>query len=580
MSKLLLRLVLAIGVVMLAVAPAQLRAAEGEPKPTKIVSIKMSDGTTIAAAVYLPALPGKYPALLAASPYRFDNNGLPAIPMFLWRETGPIGWYLKQGYAYVHMDVRGTGRSTGQYRFMDKREQHDLYEVIEWIAKQPWSTGKVGGVGQSYYAMMQWFMAIENPPHLACIAPYDGFVDAYHQSAYQGGIPSGFLADWWNDDVRMINEAPFAGQSRTVPWDFSYEARRHTTYDAFWQERSALERLADIKVPVYSIGLWSKVDLHLNGNIVGFQRAGGAKKLLLFGSANLYAAVEDYSSPAFHEKYLLPFYDWCLKGKETSYGAEPTVRYYMNGEDQFRSSDTWPPANIATRSFYLAKGPSGSVTSLNDGSLDVKPPAAEGGQTVFDYPNDGWRIGVVGFGPEGRPDPVRRVLTFTSAPLEEDLAIAGPIKLVLYASSTQRDTNFIVKVSEQMPQSDEDRQKGVQPRSRVISKGWLRASLRAIDPRYSRDNAPWYRDASAEPLKPGEVYKFEIAVMPAANLFKKGDRIRVELANGDSPITDIVFAHDYEPNQVGRDTIYHNAQYPSQIVMPVLGRQTAMQDRQ
>jgi predicted acyl esterase len=144
-----------------------LAAGEEEPQPTKILAIPMSDGVTLQAALYLPAQPGQYPTLFAASPYRFDNNGLPAYPAFLWRETGPIGWYLKQGYAFVHLDTRGTGRSEGDYRFLDKREQRDLAEVIEWIAKQPWSTGKVGGIGQSYYAMVQWFMGIQNPPHLA-----------------------------------------------------------------------------------------------------------------------------------------------------------------------------------------------------------------------------------------------------------------------------------------------------------------------------------------------------------------------------------------------------------------------------
>ena len=116
----------------------------------------MSDGVSIRAAIFLPSGGGKFPTLFAASPYRFDNDHAPSIPMYLWRETGPVAWYLKQGYAFVHMDVRGSGRSGGTYKFLDKKEQHDLYEVIEWIAKQTWSNGKVGGIGQSYYAMTQW----------------------------------------------------------------------------------------------------------------------------------------------------------------------------------------------------------------------------------------------------------------------------------------------------------------------------------------------------------------------------------------------------------------------------------------
>ena len=101
---------------------------------TEIVSITMSDGVTVAAAIYRPTKPGRYPALFAASPYRFDNNNAPDVPIFLWHETGPIAWYVERGYAYVHLDVRGSGRSGGEFRFLDKREQRDLYEVIEWIA--------------------------------------------------------------------------------------------------------------------------------------------------------------------------------------------------------------------------------------------------------------------------------------------------------------------------------------------------------------------------------------------------------------------------------------------------------------
>lgn len=275
--------------------------------PTRIETVLMGDGTEIALAVYLPSMePGEvFPTLLAASPYRFDNNLAPATPIFLWRETGPIEWYLTEGYAFVHMDVRGTGRSSGEYRYMDASEQHDLYEVVEWIARQSWSNKKVGGIGQSYYARMQWFMAIQAPPHLACVAPYDGNVDTYRCSAYTGGIPGDFPGTtWFNATVRAINQYPASGPSRLIEWDYALAVRQHPTYDEFWVERAAAERLHEISVPVFSIGVWRKVDLHLNGNIIGFQRSGGPKKLLVFSSANVQDAVQDYSSVAFHKEYL------------------------------------------------------------------------------------------------------------------------------------------------------------------------------------------------------------------------------------------------------------------------------------
>ncbi len=537
-------------------------------RPTDIVEIIAHDGTRISAAIYLPRGGGKCPTLLAASPYRFDNNVAPAMPIFLWRETGPIEYYLDLGYAFVHMDVRGTGRSGGEYRYMDAAEQRDLHDVVEWIAQQPWSNGRVGGIGQSYYARMQWFMAIQNPPALACIAPYDGNVDTYRCSAYTGGIPGAFPSIWFNSTVRPVNQYPAEGPPRLINWDYVGEAQRHTTYDAFWRERAAAEHLDRIRVPVLSIGVWSKVDLHLNGNIIGYQRTTSDKQLLVFGSSNLFAAVADFSSEQFHETYLRPFYDLHLKGEKTSYSEQPRVRYFMTGADEFRTAEDWPPSGVTFRQLFLRAGPTGSVTSLNDGALDFEGPGE--GSTEFRYPNPGWRAGVVGFDSDGRPDPVRRVLTFNSEPLPQDLEIAGPIMLVIYASSSNTDTDFIVKLAEQRPSEEGDRARDVQPRSTTVTKGWLRASHREIDRARSLENAPWYAHVAPKPIEPGHVYKYEIAVMPTAYRFKKGCRIRLELANGDSQLTEFVFQHDYTPGKVGTDTIRHDALYPSHLILPII----------
>ena len=540
-------------------------------EPTEIVSIKMRDGVVLSAALFLPKASGRYPTLFAASPYRFDNDYAPAYPMYLWRETGPVAWYVDHGYAYVHMDVRGTGRSGGEYRFLDSAEQRDLYDAIEWIAAQPWSDGNVGGIGQSYYAMTQWFMAAQNPPHLKCIAPYDGLIDIYRSSAFSGGIPGEFWSLWYNQILRPINHYPAHGPARELPWDLPYVVRHHPTYDAFWMERAAAEQLDRIKVPTYSIGLWTKVDLHLNGNIVGFQRIKAPKKLLLLGASNLYAAVSDFSSVAFHETFLLPFYDHYLKGRQTSYLDEPSVRYFVGGRDEFKTDESWPPAQIHYKALYLGAGPSGSVTSLNDGALDSADPKPDGAAAQLDYPNPGWRVGVVGFDGLGRPDPSRRVLTFTTPPLDTDLEIAGPIKLVLYASSTNRDTDFVAKLYDQQPQSAQDRAADVQPPSRLVTKGWLRASHRDTDPELSSAYASWYTHAEPKPLEPGKVTKMDLAIMPTAYRFKKGNRIRLDLANGDSALTEYGwFHHEYTPDKLGQDTIFHNSEHPSHILLPVV----------
>ena len=140
---------------------------------------------------------------------------------------------------------------------------------------------------------------------------------------------------------------------------------------------------------------------------------------------------------------------------------------------------------------------------------------------------------------------------------------------MLYASSTARDTDFFVKLSEQYPQPAEDRAKGLNPASQVVTKGWLRASHRALDEKRSTEMEPYHTHAEPQPLKPGEVYRFDISVEPNAFRFRKGSRIRLELANGDSPVTDVLWTHYYQPNKIGQDTLWHSAKYPSQLVLPV-----------
>ncbi|VCU71041.1 Cocaine esterase [Pigmentiphaga humi] len=548
------------------------RPREATLRPTMTVEIPVRDGVRIAAAVYLPAGAAPAPALLAASPYRFDNNSVAPAPIFLWRETGPIDYYLDHGYAFVHMDVRGTGRSGGEYRYMCLKEQQDLYDVIEWIGRQDWCTGKVGGIGQSYYARMQWFMGIQNPPSLACIAPFDGNIDTYRSSAYTGGIFGEYPLHWYNSVARAVNQYPAEGPERLLDWDYTGEVRRHRLYDDFWRERAAAENIDKIEVPVFSIGVWSKVDLHLNGNIVGFQRTRSARKLLVLGSSDVAAAVADYSSEAFHDKYLRRFYDRWLKGIDNGADADAPVTYFVPGANQFRTAQDWPPDGIHYQEYFLAPGPTGSVASLNDGALREAPAGNDVQPTTFDYPNPNWRRGTVGFDSQGRPDRVRYALTFTTEPLADALEVTGPITLELYAGSSNTDTQFIVKLSEQYAQTEAERAEDAQPRSRIVSKGWLRASHRAMDEERSLEHAPWYLHTDPQPLTPGKVEKLVIAIMPTAHQFKKGSRIRLEISNGDSPVTDAPFHHAYAPWQMGTDTIHHDHGHPSRLSLPVMRR--------
>ena len=534
------------------------------------VSIAVRDGTSIGARVYRPEGAGPYPALLAAAPYRFDNNILPASPQFLWRETGPIDFYADNGYAYIHMDVRGSGRSAGSFGFLDRKDQEDLYDVIEWIGRQPWCNGRVGGIGQSYFCMLQWFMGAMSPPSLACLGAHDGLSDIYRAGTHHGGIPCDFFPGYWWYQNRFINRYPASGSSRDQATDLTAMIAAHPMYDDFWRERSAWEVLDRIKVPLYSSGVWAKMQLHTRGNIDGYLRARGPKKLRMSGVPNAWAAAAEFASVDFHKRVLLPFYDHYLKGASTDYLARPNVEYAVRGSNVMRSSDTWPPANVRNVACYLTQLASQSLTSLNDGGLSRAPGAT--GATSYSYPNPDWIAGVVGFGPSGPAggfDPVRRVLTFTGEPLAQDLEIAGPIKLTLFLSSTAAETDVFAKLSDQYPQANEDRAKGLNPLAEVVTRGWLRASHREIDAAHSTDMVPRYTHRNPEPLTRGVIYKLEISLEPMAYLFRKGHRIRLELVNGDSPVTEALWPHYYRPDKIGTDTIHHGADYPSALILPV-----------
>jgi len=172
-------------------------------------------------------------------------------------------------------------------------------------------------------------------------------------------------------------------------------------------------------------------------------------------------------------------------------------------------------------------------------------------------------------GPQG-PDPARHVLTFTTAPFAEDIEVTGPAVLELYLSSSNVDTDVFVKVSDQLPQSDEDRRRGLQPQFIVISKGWLRASHREKDAALSTPGRPFYAHRNPQALTPGEVVRLDVEILPFSNVFKKGHRLRLEIANGDSPLTDGLFTHQYGWFKVGSDKIYHDAHRASRLILPVV----------
>ncbi|MFG1610265.1 CocE/NonD family hydrolase [Actinoplanes sp. NPDC049265] len=543
------------------------------------VRIPTRDGGFVAADVYRPAGPGPFPALYAVSPYGKDFVDLPAIPAFRHRETGDIAFYVSHGYAYVHADTRGTGHSTfGDWRVLDQSEQDDVYDTIEWIADRPWSSGRIGMIGESYYAIPMWQAAAARPPHLTTIVVYDGAVDLYRDAIYHGGLLSVGFLNWWHTNTRAltlldpVERLTTPAPANQAAFDFIGQALRHPSHDEFWRERSAADRLADIDIPVYSIANWNQAGLHLRGNLYGYEQVRGPRKLLINGGpvGDAHSSINIFNDQGFHE-HLLDWFDHWLKQADTRILDEPAVRVSVRPDGSHRAAREWPLPGTTMRPLYLTSGPSGATSSLNDGRLTWDPPAADEDSTDYSYPADHWGgwpgLGNATAGPGRPPENLSNQTSWITEPLTEDLTVAGGLILELFASSDQVDTQFIVRVVDQPPATDAP-EAARAPWAPVVSRGWLRAAHRGTDPARSTDQRPWHRHDQAEPLVPGQVTAFSIEILPTAWVFAKGHRIRVDIANADSPALDAPWNHHYGTRR-GTDTYHHDRARPSRLLLPI-----------
>jgi len=532
------------------------------------VIVTMRDGVRLACDVYRPKAPGKYPVLYTVAPYLKDAIYLPTMSVFRYRETGNIAKWVSRGYVYVHTDVRGTGKSEGLFKPFCKEEQTDLYDMIEWAAVQPWSSGKVGMFGESYYGMVQWAAAVQNPPHLACCAPYDACNDLYRHFCFKGGIfYIGFQNHWYSNSVRNRAYLDYPERPKRddfMAYDFLLDQLKHPTFDSYWEERRF--DLSAVKVPVFSIGNWAGTTTHLLGNLQGFMQAQGPKKLMV----NVGDPQKLFIDPQMEEQ-LLRWYDYWLKGIDNGIMNEPPVRIYIRNGGGYRDEQEWPLKRAKPRNLYLAPGPSGAVESLNDGKLSWEEPKSDAKPTSYTYPDPNWTFPGTGSAVRGRAGllhTTRKILTFTSDPIAEDFEVTGPIAFNLWVSSSATETQFIAKICDQPPLSAElaaaIKTVDVAPPAQLVTEGWLKASHRALDPLRSTPLSPYHAHTKVEPLEPGKIYPFQIEIWPTCWVFKKGHRIRVELTAFDQQ------CQFYLGHLRATDTFYHDAEHPSHLMLPVV----------
>ena len=562
------------------------------------VMVTMRDGVRICVDIYRPETNDKLPALLAFAIYNKELMGpavadsLPPQPAWapLWTgclETGDTRFLTSRGYVHVIGSPRGVGKSEG-----GGSRLWDSYDLIEWIAAQPWCDGQVGMVGISGYGAEQMHAAQQSPPSLRAIFPLDprgaygplgGFREEYpggvihlfrylishmgvfHQDKGAPGELSPAREALWreamsNPDYLMYphlrNVLSMKGQH--LPGFFDLLVDPYDREEWVTESEAAFRR---IKVPTYTGSGWYgfSYKTHLNGAQSWFANIDVPKKLLLGGPAHL-----ERPWHGFHNE-LLRWFDHWLKGAETGVMDEPAVRYWVQGANEWRTGENWPLPETSWEKLYLTGWERLRADAPVPGSVDDTAPPDSFAQMPLSQ--------------TGRVQGLR----YLSEILPRDVLIAGPSVLTLYAAIDQDDTNWIVVLKDVGPDprpltAREGEREWADMPERELTRGWLKASLREEDPVRSKPWKPWHKltRAAQKKVAPGEVVEYRIELLATANLFRAGHRICVDISSMDVP-TGIGSATnaEYVPYHVCSSRtvlhhVYHDTQRPSHLLLPVI----------
>ena len=552
--------------------------------------VKMRDGTVLRADVYRPKAEGKFPVLLERTPYDKNNSsgfGLRAAA---------------QGYIVIVQDVRGRYTSDGEW-YPFKNESNDGFDTIEWAAALPYSDARVGMFGGSYVGATQMLAAIAHPPHLAGICPVVTASNYHDGWTYQGGAfeqwfneswTSGLAQDTLNRSVRSNTNAlngiwklplntyplfdipPSADTDLTrslAPYFLDWLA--HPNYDEYWKRWSIEEHYSDINVPVLTVAAW--YDIFQGGslrNYVGVKLHGGSEaarqgqRLLVTigghaGSGRKIGDVDFGPSADFQEDdVILSWYDHLFKNVANEFAAPQPVRIFVMGANQWRDEDDWPLSRTRQERYFLHSG--GKANSVNgDGVLSSAAPHAESADRyVYDPANPAPTTGGplccdsthLAPGPrDQRPVEARNdVLVYSTPALSEDLEVTGPVTAELFASSSAVDTDFTAKLVDVWPDGF----------AQNLTEGVIRAR---------------YRESQEKPtfLNPGQAYKFTLDLWSTSNLFRKGHRLRFEISSSNFPRFDRNLNTGEDPSSARKpvpatNTIYHDAEHPSALILPIV----------
>jgi putative CocE/NonD family hydrolase len=573
----------------------------------KNVMVPMRDGVRLATDVYRPVEGGPVPVLLSRLPY---NKELPMMTQAAIDTSRTV----QAGYAVVLQDCRGRFASEGEFTPIFN-EASDGADTVDWIARQPWSTGQVGTVGGSYLGFTQWLLAREHPEALRAMAPVVTTSDYYEAPwRHTGGVFELGISLFWSlfmvpeelqrqlrqgkasmeqlgTLMQMMSNASAQFEHLPLvdmpllhafaPYYFDWLA--HPNYDDYWRGIAHNEYYGQITVPSLNIGGWYDIFLGTTlENYIGMKQRGGSavarqhQRLLIgpwsHGGTTGIFPERNYGLMASGDAAdlvgaQLRWFDHWLKGEDNGVEQDKPVKIFVMGLDQWREEDDWPLPDTQFRPYYLHSAGHAN-SAAGDGTLSLEAPADEA-DDVYLYdprhpvPTVGGAILLsqamgIDQGPRDQRSVEARedVLCYSTPILAHPVEVTGPIELVLYVSSSSRDTDFTGKLVDVYPDG----------RAEILTDGILRAR---------------YRESFSEPklLEPEQIYELHLDLWATSNVFQSGHRIRLEVSSSNFP------RFDRNTNTGGtieteteRDfvqavnRVYHDSTHPSHLILPIIER--------
>lgn len=578
--------------------PAQPQAGEISPAKHEILeepnrAAPMRDGVELKLDIFRPKDEGRFAAILQLTPYGKGGQAARARR------------FAARGYVVVNVDSRGRFGSGGEWDPFSPLHKTDGYDLVEWIAAQPWCSGNVGMYGLSYMGWTQWWTATQAPPHLKAIVPEVAPPDHFLNCPYQNGVLVCWMVDWAGAlsgrTPHSAGPGPYGGFAtnreaayRQLPYIEFDKTRgylptdwwrkwinQNTAAGEYWRA-IAYQTPADyarVQVPSLAISGW--FDANFPGtprNYLAMKQHGrtalAKQPRMVIGpwehiiNRSREAAGVDFGPQAIidWDGYVCRWFDCHLNGIDNGVMSDPPVHVFVMGRNEWRSATDWPLPGTEFTKYYLHSGGRANSSS-GDGTLSTQPPVAEQPDHYTYDPNDptpsaGFTNGHID-GPRDISESAKRddVLVYTTAELTEDVELIGPITAKLYAASSARDTDWMIRLSDVHPDG----------RALFLAEGVMRARHRDS----KRGGA--FNPKELSTLEPDQQYEYTIDFWrPTGNRFSKGHRIRIEISSSYYPyyLRNLNTGEDNlglatEP-VVARQTIFHDRQRPSHVVLPVI----------